>query len=577
MKKLLLFAAAAVASLSMTAQTTLYATGDFAESTWDAANPIELTYDSSTDLYSFSLTGSQFKLSTAKGDWTAFDGGALQASGTIEPGNTYTLSSGTGNIMLGWQGDWTVTVSLTNMTISATTTTEKPTGYTPVYIRGVMNDWGADAAWQFTTEDGVNYSLADVTIPKSTEFKIADGNWGTINYGGQTNMQANTYYTLTYNSSTNCTLAVEFTGTVEFNVETCKVRFLGEGVSESVIYFDNTESQWDLVYCFVATQMGAAYEEFPGEEMDDLGDGLWSYTVPAGYVNAQFSDGGNNKTKNCTVKDGYIYSVSDTEGQEYKEPVDYSSWYVNVPGTYNGWTDNGAACDENGVAVVYLEGATGTFKIKIWNGSEDLWFGNGATVALDTPIVVDTNSADMTFPTTSDGLGNLKVTFDCSTMTLTISENVIDYSTYYVNFCGDWNEWAPDGVQPDENYVGTATYEIAADEPSLAFKVKVWTGTTDAWYSTGEEVALDTPITIKGNNDVNMTLPESVKGMKVTMSFNVVTKTLTVTATAGVDGIEVENNAAAEYFNLQGVRVEEPTTGLYIVRRGNEVTKEVVR
>lgn len=47
--------------------------------------------------------------------------------------------------------------------------------------------------------------------------------------------------------------------------------------------------------------------------------------------------------------------------------------------------------------------------------------------------------------------------------------------------------------------------------------------------------------------------------------------------TTGIEGVEVENGAAAEYFNLQGVRVANPTEGLYIVRRGNTVTKQYIR
>ena len=51
--------------------------------------------------------------------------------------------------------------------------------------------------------------------------------------------------------------------------------------------------------------------------------------------------------------------------------------------------------------------------------------------------------------------------------------------------------------------------------------------------------------------------------------------------TSGVETIVVntENveDAAPEYYNLQGVRVLEPTPGIYVVRRGNVVTKEVVR
>ena len=43
-----------------------------------------------------------------------------------------------------------------------------------------------------------------------------------------------------------------------------------------------------------------------------------------------------------------------------------------------------------------------------------------------------------------------------------------------------------------------------------------------------------------------------------------------------VDNIE-DSNAPVEYFNLQGVRVENPSTGLYIKRQGNKVTKVIIR
>lgn len=46
--------------------------------------------------------------------------------------------------------------------------------------------------------------------------------------------------------------------------------------------------------------------------------------------------------------------------------------------------------------------------------------------------------------------------------------------------------------------------------------------------------------------------------------------------TNAIEGIETEN-AEAEYFTLQGVRVAEPENGLYIVKRGEKVTKEIVR
>lgn len=48
---------------------------------------------------------------------------------------------------------------------------------------------------------------------------------------------------------------------------------------------------------------------------------------------------------------------------------------------------------------------------------------------------------------------------------------------------------------------------------------------------------------------------------------------------SGVDSIEINDgeNASVEYFNLQGVRISNPSAGLYIVRQGSKVTKQVIR
>lgn len=48
---------------------------------------------------------------------------------------------------------------------------------------------------------------------------------------------------------------------------------------------------------------------------------------------------------------------------------------------------------------------------------------------------------------------------------------------------------------------------------------------------------------------------------------------------SGVADIVVDNNtdAPAEYFNLQGVKVNNPASGLYIVRQGNKVSKQLVK
>lgn len=46
---------------------------------------------------------------------------------------------------------------------------------------------------------------------------------------------------------------------------------------------------------------------------------------------------------------------------------------------------------------------------------------------------------------------------------------------------------------------------------------------------------------------------------------------------AGVDGILFDENQPAEYFDLQGRRVANPSKGLYIVRQGNKVMKKIIK
>lgn len=51
-------------------------------------------------------------------------------------------------------------------------------------------------------------------------------------------------------------------------------------------------------------------------------------------------------------------------------------------------------------------------------------------------------------------------------------------------------------------------------------------------------------------------------------------------AYGGVEGVgaeAIETEGPAEYYNMQGVRVAEPTTGLYIVKQGNKVSKQLIR
>ncbi len=55
--------------------------------------------------------------------------------------------------------------------------------------------------------------------------------------------------------------------------------------------------------------------------------------------------------------------------------------------------------------------------------------------------------------------------------------------------------------------------------------------------------------------------------------------TVTVSTTALSIGMVSDDDESTEpiYYNLQGVRIYDPTPGLYIVIRGSRVTKEMIK
>lgn len=112
-------------------------------------------------------------------------------------------------------------VKLTNASVQylAIIIPDLPTG---IYLRGGMNGWGADPAWEFLTTDvaGVSY-IESVTIPEGTEFKIADANWSSINYGlGAEAFEIGKAYQLNGpDNPGNLTMPANFTGRVTLTVK----------------------------------------------------------------------------------------------------------------------------------------------------------------------------------------------------------------------------------------------------------------------------------------------------------------------------------------------------------------------
>lgn len=233
MKKLLLSLAGV--AMAFAANATVYVVGAGEGLTWDLpGKAYEAGADGKYVIQVDNLT--KFKVSLANTtSWDEYNaqayatGNATFGSAVYPDGQTLPVEIWGEDQELPWTGNYTITLDLSAMTMTAKTTTPRPVDAPAVYIRGEMNGWGSDAAWQLTNKSwdnaaGTGTYTIDCTISKGVQFKIADSSWGNINYGGVENIIPDgTPVTLTHNSGTNLTLASDFTGTITFTITGTKM------------------------------------------------------------------------------------------------------------------------------------------------------------------------------------------------------------------------------------------------------------------------------------------------------------------------------------------------------------------
>ena len=190
---------------------------------WDPLASYEFIGTEDPDVYIIPYVelpaSSEFKV--ADTDWSMVNLGGSGAP--IVPGTEYPLNGGdnisleaafTGSVILTATDGGSYTLLLQPF---QTATAGQPSA---IYIRGGMNDWGVDEAYEFSTSDYANvWYLENQTLGAGVEFKVADKDWSTINYGtsstaGAFDETADTgILGLVYNGG-NITLAANFTGTL---------------------------------------------------------------------------------------------------------------------------------------------------------------------------------------------------------------------------------------------------------------------------------------------------------------------------------------------------------------------------
>ena len=292
------------------------------------------------------------------------------------------------------------------------------------------------------------------------------------------------------------------------------------------------------------------------------------YIVGEGTINGTTL--GWTPTSPLTVegKDG-VYTFSVKGGTKFQISTEKADWD-------EGYNKNGLCFDGRQNSEVQSSDINNPIKL-YWGWAQD--------------IVMPTNYAEYTVTVTLKG----NVGGSESTMLIVPVGEVSYPETMYVigNVNGE-ESWIPtNGYAMTKTADGVfkvtemgLTRSAASEYAYFSFAESLATAEGD-WASMGQRYGAAADNDYKLNGDANETAPiragetafmiQIDPGATITMTLDFTTMQLTVDSTTMVDNVVVDGNDAPVYYNLQGVRVDNPAAGLYIVVRGNNVTKEVIR
>lgn len=258
-----------------------------------------------------------------------------------------------------------------------------------------------------------------------------------------------------------------------------------------------------------------------------------------------------------------------------------------MPGTYQGWSlENNLFTEENGVLTQTIPDLYGDFKIVAYEGSsswDNQWGTNGNTLGNNEAYEMVKDAGNVLMAGDNVHYYNAKVTItpddinNPTTVSIRVEAENITTAEDQWFLVGDapleWNFQNCPKFEKGENGVWTLPYTGTITATFKVVKNAAWANS----YSTKGEIALDTEYTLEGPADPldNMKPadgPWENPTFILTVGDNV--KLKVTTGTGAIENIEADN-APAVYYNLMGVRVENPENGLFICKRGNQVTKVI--
>lgn len=484
------------------------------------------------------------------------------------------------------------------------------------YLIGGFNGWALkDAKAKFTAKSATEYEL-DYQGSLTSGFKINDGTWSNdnVNFGSNgTALKLGEAYTYAVGGSTgDISLAEEAVNNphIVLNTAAKTITITGQQTEVTISYviwgnLPTGGSDWSAT---TLTENNGAWEAKNVEVKNrsefgirKLGNGSqigWIAATGATTISgAGTFNCADSNTSNFAITAGtYNFSfnpttmklVVTTDGGDVPTPA----YDVYLSGEFNNW--NGADADykfagENGIYTLNLPTLSGNFKV-VCNGQ---WLGTATPVV--SGVSYSVSDIGMENMALAAEVGNdVKLSFNSNDYTLTVTYTTsisVTPETLYVigDLPGDEKtHWNPTyGVELDKDgdtFSGELEIETAYANDYGFFSLCTKLTSTDTDWNVGNrygaptadvEVVSGETYTFQKATDPNAW--KALPGLyKIYVDFG--DKTIILTKLSdSVANIEMSEDAAPVYYNLQGVRVDAPANGLYIVVRGDKVAKEIVK
>ena len=573
MKKFLLMFCAAVISLA--AHATLYVTGGSvtdAPAAWNPENP--LVVNEAGGVYTFKASG-KFKISTAKGNWDTFNGGAMCLDGDWNKATTTAtanLKTGSGDITPPLDGtEISYEVSADFKTIKATLPDGKTFGDKVDYSYALHGQITGNTDWESITmaeNNGVWEWTGTVVAGDFGIKKLSpDGTqaaWISAD-GTATVSAAGVYAAKVGGTDWSSTLAGEYT--FSFNPETMKLTITAQGTVPPTPDPDPTPS---VKYALHGQITGnSAWEDITMTENNGVWE--WTGTVVAGEFGIKILDADLNQT-------GWISAATDADKNitavgTYNASANGTNWSSTLEGEYtfsfNPETMMLTITAKGTVTPTPDPDPTPSVKYALhgtitgdpnWASSElteadGKWVWTGKIVAGDFGIKkmdADFNqigwinaatendiniSAEGTYNASENGAGNWSstlegnytLTFDPAALTLTIAKyggevSVVKSYALKGTITGT-EEWVSIPMTEGEDGTWSWTGDVKAGSFGVQY---LENGIQQKWYaSANEAAAIDAPGDYNATeNGKNWTL--NLEG-KMTFTYNPTTLLLSVT------------------------------------------------